>query len=171
MAQTPVDDFQLSLTLTQYFPLNGVFPSHGGGRTGFFLGEIGIFAGNFDPAGDLAAGQLLPINQNQAVFSLLGTTYGGNGITNFALPNLQGAAMLGEGQGAGLPPDTEGVRVGASTVTLTVPQTPPDIGGTSQPFDNYQPALPVRYEISTLGVFPSPGSGADLSMIGRVMPF
>src|SRR5712691_6276403 len=107
MAQTPIDDFQLSLTLTQYFPLQGVFPSHGGGGTGFFLGEIGIFAGKFDPAGDLAAGQLLPISQNTAVFSLLGTTYGGNGQTNFALPNLQGAAMIGEGQGAGLNPETE----------------------------------------------------------------
>jgi microcystin-dependent protein len=116
---------------------------------------------------------LLPISQNTAVFSILGTTYGGNGQTNFALPNLQGAAMLGEGQGAGLNPETEGVPVGASSVTLTVPQTPPDIGGTSQPFDNYQPSLPVRYETSLFGVFPTQGGsgGGNLSMIGRVMPF
>lgn len=55
-----------------------------------YLGEIRLFSGNFAPRGwALCNGQLLPINQNQALFSILGTTYGGNGITNFALPNLR----------------------------------------------------------------------------------
>jgi microcystin-dependent protein len=61
-----------------------------------FLSEIRIFSFNFAPKGwALCNGQLLPINQNQALFSLLGTTYGGNGQTNFALPNLQGKAPSG----------------------------------------------------------------------------
>jgi microcystin-dependent protein len=114
---------------------------------------------------------VLSISQNTAIFSILGTTYGGNGTTNFALPNLQGVTPISDGQGVGLGLETEGVQVGSSSITLTFPQTPPDIGGTSQPFDNYQPSLPVRYEISTEGVFPSSSGGGDLSMIGRVMPF
>ena len=65
-----------------------------------FVGEIRIFGFNFAPTGwALCNGQLLPINQNQALFSLLGTTYGGNGQTNFALPNLQGCVPLHEGSG------------------------------------------------------------------------
>ena len=68
-----------------------------------FLAEIRIFTGNFAPTGwALCDGQLLPISQNTALFSLLGTTYGGNGTSNFALPNLQGMAPLGAGQGVGL---------------------------------------------------------------------
>src|SRR5688572_31307750 len=65
-----------------------------------FLSEIRIFSFNFAPKGwALCNGQLLPINQNQALFSLLGTTYGGNGQTNFALPNLQGKAPNHVGSG------------------------------------------------------------------------
>jgi len=65
-----------------------------------FLSEIRIFSFNFAPKGwALCNGQLLPINQNQALFSLLGTTYGGNGQTNFALPNLQGKAPTHKGSG------------------------------------------------------------------------
>ena len=65
-----------------------------------FLSEIRIFSFNFAPKGwALCNGQLLPINQNQALFSLLGTTYGGNGQTNFALPNLRGRASIHEGSG------------------------------------------------------------------------
>jgi microcystin-dependent protein len=173
MAQTPISNSQASLALTQYFPLNGVFPSRDGGGTGFFLGEIGTFAGNFNPAGGTGAnGQLLPIAQNTAVFSLIGTSYGGNGMTNFALPNLNGVTMIGAGQGLGLSPETLGGPVGSSTVTLGFPQTPPDIGGQSQPFNNYQPSLPIIYEIGTVGVFPSQGGGSPrLDTLGMVMAF
>jgi len=65
-----------------------------------FLGEMRIMSFNFPPKGwALCNGQLLPINQEQALFSLLGTTYGGNGQTNFALPNLQGKVPIHQGQG------------------------------------------------------------------------
>jgi len=77
----------------------GIYPSPDFGLTGEpFLAEIKMFAGLFAPKGwAFCDGQLLPINQNTALFSLFGTTYGGNGITNFALPDLRGTAPLGTG--------------------------------------------------------------------------
>ena len=92
----PINDYQSSLAMTIYLPLTGVYPPDGGSGTPYFyLGELGIFAGDFDPAGDFADGQLLPIQQNTALFAVLGTTYGGNGTNNFALPNLQGRVPIG----------------------------------------------------------------------------
>ena len=174
MAQNPISNMQASLALTEYFSTNGVFPSQGGGATNFFLGEIGTFAGSFVPAGLGASGQLLSINQNQAVFSLLGTTYGGNGQTNFALPNLNGTTMVGTGQGPGLSPETIGEQSGSSSVTLHYGQAPPNIlWGQSQPFDNRQPSLGITYEIATQGVFPSGGGGGNprLDTVGMIMAF
>ena len=84
-----------------------------------FVAEIRIFAGNFARTGwALCNGQLLPISQNTALFSLLGTTYGGNGTSNFALPNLQGAAPLNFGQGPGLSLYDLGKTGGETAVTL-----------------------------------------------------
>ena len=81
-----------------------------------YLGEIRIISFNFAPKGwAFCNGQLLPINQNQALFSILGTTYGGNGQTTFALPNLQGRVPLHMGNGF-----VEGQLGGAQTVTLTL---------------------------------------------------
>lgn len=81
-----------------------------------YMSEIKIFAFNFPPKGwALCNGQLLPINQNQALFSLLGTTYGGNGQTNFALPDLRGRVPMHVGQGL-----TQGERSGSEAVTLTI---------------------------------------------------
>jgi microcystin-dependent protein len=173
MPQTPVDNTQASLALTQAFVTTGIFPPRDGGAGGAFLDEIFTFAFNFTPGGTLGAnGQLLPIAQNTAVFSLIGTTYGGNGTTNFALPNLGGVTMIGTGQGPGLSPEQLGVRDGVSSVTLTRPQLPPDLGGTSQAFDNYQPSLPVTYMICVSGIFPSRDSGgAAHDILGEVMPF
>ena len=159
MAQTPVDNTQASLALTQGFVMSGVFPPRDGDAGGAFLGEIFTFAFNFAPGGTLSANQLLPlsISENQAVFSLIGTTYGGNGTTNFALPDLGGVTMIGTGQGPGLSPEQLGVPDGASGVTLTLPELPPDLGGTSQPFNNYQLSLPVTYMICVDGIFPGHG--------------
>jgi len=90
-----------------------------------FLGEIRMFAGNYAPKGwQLCNGQLLAINQFTALFSLLGTTFGGNGINNFQLPNLQGRIPVGEGQGIGLTGRTLGEFSGTESVTIT-PQTMP----------------------------------------------
>jgi microcystin-dependent protein len=90
-----------------------------------FLGEIKIFAGNFAPTGwALCDGSLLPISQNTALFSLLGTTYGGNGTTTFALPDLRGRFPMHPGTGANLTPRNLGDVGGQETVTLTAAQMP-----------------------------------------------
>ncbi len=85
-----------------------------------YLGQVQIFSFNFAPRGwALCNGQLLPINQNQALFSLLGTNYGGNGTTNFALPNFQGKTPFHFGNGY-----TQGQTGGAATHTLTIAEMP-----------------------------------------------
>ncbi len=90
-----------------------------------FLGAIFMFAGNFAPRGfALCDGQVLPISQNTALFSLLGTTYGGNGQTTFALPDLRGRAPVHAGQGPGLTPYALGEQTGTENVTLQTAQMP-----------------------------------------------
>jgi microcystin-dependent protein len=85
-----------------------------------FLAEIMIFAGNFAPRGwAFCDGQVLSIAQNTALFALLGTTYGGNGITTFALPDLRGRAPVHVGQGPGLSAYALGQTFGAQQVALT----------------------------------------------------
>ena len=90
-----------------------------------FLGEIRILGFNFAPRGwAMCAGQILSIAQNTALFSLLGTTYGGNGTQTFALPDLRGRVPLSVGQGPGLSNYDQGEVSGTETVTLTTGQMP-----------------------------------------------
>jgi microcystin-dependent protein len=90
-----------------------------------FVAEIRIFTAAFAPKGwALCDGQLMPISQNTALFSLLGTTYGGNGTSNFALPNLQGCAPMQAGQGPGLTLRDLGETGGEQTVTLLQTEMP-----------------------------------------------
>jgi microcystin-dependent protein len=90
-----------------------------------FLGQIQIFPYNFAPRGwAFCSGQILPIAQNTALFSLLGTTYGGNGQTTFALPDLRGRVPNSSGQGPGLSNYTLGQVSGTESTTLTVNQMP-----------------------------------------------
>jgi microcystin-dependent protein len=90
-----------------------------------FVAEIRIFAGNFAPTGWATCnGQLLPISQNTALFSLLGTFYGGDGKSNFALPKLEDASPLHQGQGPGLSERFLGETGGTETVTLLTSETP-----------------------------------------------
>ena len=90
-----------------------------------FIGQIMMFAGNFAPRGwALCQGQLLPIAQNTALFSILGTTYGGDGRNTFALPDLRGRLPMQPGQGPGLSPRTLGEQGGSQTVTLLSTQMP-----------------------------------------------
>ena len=91
-----------------------------------FIGQITIFPYNFEPRGwALCDGRLLPIAQYTALFSLLGTTYGGDGRTTFALPDLRGRIVVGIGNGAGLTPKTLGEMGGTETNTLLVTNLPP----------------------------------------------
>ncbi len=90
-----------------------------------FLAEIRILPFNFAPKGwAFCDGQVMPLSQNTALFSLLGTTYGGDGKSNFALPNLQGSAPMHPGQGPGLSLHDLGETAGSDTVTLIAAEMP-----------------------------------------------
>jgi microcystin-dependent protein len=90
-----------------------------------YVGEIRLFPFNFPPKGwAFCAGQLLPITQNTALFSLLGTQYGGNGASTFALPDLRGRVSMSSGQGLGLTNRTQGEIGGEETVQLLAPHVP-----------------------------------------------
>jgi microcystin-dependent protein len=90
-----------------------------------FIGEVKMFGGTFAPRGwAYCNGQLLPIAENEPLFFLIGTTYGGDGQTTFALPDLQGRAPMHAGQGVGLTPRTLGEMTGAEGVTLLTGQIP-----------------------------------------------
>ena len=112
-----------------------------------FVAEIRVFPFNFAPKGwAFCAGQLLPISQNTALFSLLGISYGGDGKSTFALPNLQGAAPLGFGQGSGLSDRYLGETGGQAEVTLIPSRLPAhthsvaansSAGGSNSPVENY----------------------------------
>ena len=89
------------------------------------IGEIRMFAGNFAPLGwMLCQGQLLSISEYELLYTIIGTTYGGDGISTFALPNLASRVPVGMGQGLGLSSIILGKQVGVETVTLTNPQLP-----------------------------------------------
>ena len=121
-----------------------------------YLGEIRLFAGNFAPRYNaLCNGQTMSIAQNSALFSLLGTYYGGNGTTTFNLPNLQGRLPLGQGQAPGLSNYTIGETIGTESVTLTTGQMPahthlllPQSGNATQnlPGGQYPSALQAPFK-------------------------
>jgi microcystin-dependent protein len=115
-----------------------------------YLGSLSVFAGNFAIRGcAFAEGQLLPISSNTALFSLLGTIYGGDGRTTFALPDTRGRSVVGAGTGPGLSPVLVGQKGGSETVTLTVADLPAhthdatvefDVTGLEALLNAYQPA-------------------------------
>jgi microcystin-dependent protein len=131
-----------------------------------YLGEIMLFAGSYAPRGWAPCnGQLLPINQNQGLFSLLGTYYGGNGQTTFALPDLRGRAPIHVGQGPGLTDRTLGEQGGEETHLLTVEEMPAHTHLASAYSGNGTSAspaglLPARDPSGT----PHYGAGADVTL-------
>jgi microcystin-dependent protein len=137
-----------------------------------FLGEIRMFGFNFAPYGwAMCNGQLLPISQNTALFSLLGTTYGGDGQTTFQLPNLQSRVAIHQGQGSGLSLYDIGQASGSETVTLTqnqMPQHSHSVSASSAPGTSGRPAsaVPAR---STGEVYAGSSDGTTMSpsMIGN----
>jgi microcystin-dependent protein len=120
-----------------------------------FVAEIRIFPFNFAPKGwAWCNGQLLPISQNTALFSLLGTTYGGDGKSNFALPNLQGSAPMHPGQGPGLSLHNLGETGGSDTVTLLESEIPVHnhaLQGINAPGNAQFPAATLTFARSTGG--------------------
>lgn len=125
-----------------------------------FIGEISLFAGNFAPRGwALCDGQLLAISSHSALFSILGTTYGGDGKTTFALPDLRGRVPLHPGTGPGLDPRKLGERTGAATTHLTVNQLPAhshNLMAQSAPGSNNSPAGDVLATGTTRLYSPDP---------------
>jgi microcystin-dependent protein len=110
-----------------------------------YIGEITLFAGNFAPQGwAFCQGQILSIAENTALFSLLGTNYGGNGRTNFALPDLRGRVPVGFGQGPGLPDINLG-EAGGEAVQMA---------GGNQPHATMQAYLGLNYIIALQGIYP-----------------
>jgi microcystin-dependent protein len=127
-----------------------------------FVAEIRIFPGNFAPTGwALTNGQLLPISQNTALFSLLGIQFGGDGKSNFALPDFRSRMPLGQGQGAGLTNRIIGESGGAETITLgglAIPSAPASpvpasAGYRPQPL-TISPFLVLNFIIALQGIFP-----------------
>jgi microcystin-dependent protein len=146
-----------------------------------FVAEIRIFPFNFAPKGwAWCDGQLLPLSQNTALFSLLGTTYGGNGKSNFALPDLQGRAPMHPGQGPGLSLHDLGETGGTDTVTLLESEIPTHnhlvgaqntpLGGVATPAGNTlnRPASGNLYNIA--GPAPVAMSPQELAPVGGDQP-
>ncbi|TNJ32877.1 phage tail protein [Arenimonas terrae] len=120
-----------------------------------FIGEIHIFPYNFAPRNwAFCQGQLIAISQNTALFSLLGTQYGGNGQTTFALPNFGGTAAVAQGQGPGLTPRTMGETFGSNTVTLI---------STEMPTHNHGVVLYAQNTAAKRAASPSSGNALSVS--------
>jgi microcystin-dependent protein len=136
-----------------------------------FVAEIRIFAGNFAPKGwALCDGQLLPISQNTALFSLLGTTYGGDGKSTFALPDMQGNAPMQQGQGAGLSLRDLGETGGEQTVTLLQTEMPAH-PHTAQGGGGSDSTSPVSHAWSTLGTTRTPPPLYHTASNAQMNPF
>jgi microcystin-dependent protein len=129
-----------------------------------FVAEIRIFGANFAPVGwAQTSGQILSISQNTALFSLIGTFYGGNGTSNFALPNLQSCMPMHQGSGSGLSERVVGEQGGAETFSfgsVAIPNAPtsPTITasvGFRQQFQTVSPFLVLNFIIALQGIFPS----------------
>ncbi|MCH9649023.1 MAG: tail fiber protein [Deltaproteobacteria bacterium] len=151
-----------------------------------FVGEIRMFGGNFAPRGwAFCDGQLLAVSQNDALFSLLGTIYGGDGRTTFGLPDMRGRVPLHAGSGPGLSPRRLGAKAGAENVTLTVNQMPSHghaLQGTSAFVDQTTPQsrMPARSPAADLWATdfsPQTMSSASITSVGgsrkhtNLMPF
>ncbi|SRR5258705_13986813 len=137
-----------------------------------YVGEIRMFGGNFAPAGWMFCnGSLLPISENETLFNLIGTTYGGDGQTTFALPNLQSRVPIHMGQGSGLSTYQLAETGGVETVTLTTNQIPlhthlpmaSNAGSADTPANNYWAA-------STLGKPYTPAPPAVQMNTGTISP-
>jgi len=114
----PFNNMQPYTVVNFIIALQGIFPSRSSSEP--FIAEITMFGGNFAPRGwAFCDGQLLPINQNQALFSILGTTYGGDGRTTFALPDLRGRVPVHAGDGPGIVPKRLGRKGGNESTTLS----------------------------------------------------
>ncbi|MES2773935.1 MAG: tail fiber protein [Bacteroidota bacterium] len=149
-----------------------------------YLAEIRMFGGNFAPRGwAFCAGQIMSIAQNTALFALLGTTYGGNGQTTFALPDLRSRSSVGTGSGPGLPSIDLGEQAGSATETLLISNLPAHnhtlavnnntTGMAADASGNYLNAKTESAESVVAGAASAPANlnAASLSIAGGSQPF
>ena len=135
-----------------------------------FVAEIRIFPFNFPPKGwAWCDGQLLPLSQNTALFSLLGTTYGGNGKSNFALPDLQGRAPMHPGQGPGLSLHDLGETGGSETVSLLESEIPNHPHTLNAVNDGGTSPSPAATFVAQAPVYTSAPSGGPVSMNASIV--
>lgn len=136
-----------------------------------FVAEIRLVGFNFAPTGwAFCQGQLIPISQNTALFSLCGTTYGGNGISTFALPDLQGRSPTGFGQGPGLSQRNLGEAGGTPSVTLSVAEMPSHTH-TIPASVQYTPTTPTTVVPSASLAKPYHAGPADVSLAAGAVVF
>jgi microcystin-dependent protein len=177
------ENTQPSLGVTMGIAVVGLYPNGGGSLPSGeqVLGSIQMFGSNFVPRGYVPAdGRLLPIAQNTALFSLLGTTYGGDGETTFAVPDLRGRTPVHAGSGPGLPNVTMGQKLGSATHTLSINEMPSHTHGSANPIisvaptggsqahNNQQASLGVDFRINTDGTFPTDGGNSGTGFVGQV---
>jgi microcystin-dependent protein len=170
----PVDDQQPSLGVRYVMNVYGTFPPFSGSGQAD-LGNMGMvfaWAGGDVPESSAyieCRGQLLAIDQFQALFQIIGTTYGGDGSTTFALPDLQGRTIVGAGNGL-----VVGERDGGQDVTLTTANLPVEMGGGGQGFYNIEPRLAMNYIIAVNGIAPNAGVDTvtvSTAMTGEIVAF
>ncbi|WP_235856884.1 phage tail protein [Occultella glacieicola] len=135
-----------------------------------FIGELRLFGFNYAPRGwALCDGSLMPINQNQALFSLLGTMYGGNGTSTFGLPDLRGRVPLGAGQTPGGSQYQQGQSGGTESVTLTVGQLPShshQVQGSAQATGKSPANLVPGFSAAAAAYGPPDGTAMNATMVG-----
>ena len=171
-AAIPVETTEESMAINYVINPFGIFPATGFGGGLGMIGQISAFAGNFEPNGQLLCdGRLLQIAEYDTLFAVIGTTYGGDGVTTFALPDLRGRAPVGQGNGVAL-----GQQFGSESVPLTTANLPTAMGGSGTPVSNYGPSLGISYLVATQGVYPSRDGGltgdvGDEPMMGEIIMF
>lgn len=173
VAAQPYSTIQPSLALTPLIAVRGAFPSPAGSGTSAFIGQIAnyggtvVSSGSAIPGGWLPAdGRLLRVANYLPLFAAIGTTYGGDGVTTFALPNLTGRIAIGADAANPL-----GSTKGSDDVFVTRPELP---GPKQQPLSNDQPSLSVNYLIATAGIVPSPdftSFNETAETLGQVVEF
>ncbi|ODN70125.1 tail fiber protein [Methylobrevis pamukkalensis] len=169
-SEVPIDNVQPALAVQHLIRTGGSLPSEDFGAE-LFVGEVVKFAGTGVPEGYLACeGQILNIADFQALYVTIGNTYGGNGTTTFALPDLRGRSIVGATS-----LDPVGTKVGSATVTLTEANMPTAAGGNGAAFDNEAPGLTLTWLIALEGEFPSrDGNGStddSTPYVGEITAF
>jgi microcystin-dependent protein len=157
----PINNNQASIALTQFIPLTGIV---GEGET---FGSIRILAGPAVSGADTAEGQILSSAGNEQLFQLYGSAYGGDGTTTFALPNLSGTAEVGFSSGSFV----FGGSTGSDQVTLSQAQLSVNLGGSAQPYNDYQPSLTISYLVATQGTFPDHDFGGGVGFLGSIVAY